>query len=642
MDGNVEFNFDGTVINAFSLARSISKNIQLPQNLIPKELFLTCLFLVPDTPMYNHLKRAGLSEEKIYEKTLDVMKKFVSGGAYKFFGLSIEGYEPFTLDSDIMDILEKAQEISEVYYGKKVIEVSDLIAAFAELYPDFYNEAIIHYLPNYGKPMSSSVKEQDIEKEVFMIPTELASFLTNLNTKYSKDSTECHICGRDEEIKQLTRILMKMTKRNAVLIGEPGVGKSAIVEKLTWMIVTGNCPKAFKDSIVLSLDVNAIVAGTKYRGTAEERFMALISFLENNPNCILFVDEIHLLLGAGACKEGDLDLANAMKPLLARGTTQVIGATTTKEYEEFFSKDAALKRRFEKVLVNEPKADEVYDMIKNQIRRLEKKHHTTISRELVDFVILNASCYNFETKNPDRTLDLLDKAMVCAEIEERAEVTKEDVLENFSINKKKFEKLSPAKKESTAYHEAGHYILHRFADQLSEYNILAVSIIPAEDYLGVNVFEIDQDITPIRSKEYFIQLMASFLAGRIAEKRFSHNITAGASSDLEKATHVAKNVITRYGLDEDFSDSRVFLRESKNPMYTDELITNINKRIDKLLKEAREYAENLLEEKSFYLESLAKALMEHGIMSAHEIDKLFEECENQISVNGQQLTMFDS
>lgn len=115
------------------------------------------------------------------------------------------------------------------------------------------------------------------------------------------------------------------------------------------MIATGNCPENFKDSVVISLDVTSIIAGTKFRGTAEERFNDLIAFLENNPQCILFIDEIHLLLGAGACFEGALDLANALKPILARGNTRVIGATTEQEYTKYFSKDGALKRRFEKL-----------------------------------------------------------------------------------------------------------------------------------------------------------------------------------------------------------------------------------------------------------------------------------------------------
>ena len=155
--------------------------------------------------------------------------------------------------------------------------------------------------------------------------------------------------------------------------------------------------------------------------------------MEQNPDCILFIDEIHTILGAGACRDGDLDLANALKPILARGETRVIGATTSEEYEKYFSKDGALKRRFEKIIVKEPHSDEVYDMIKNQISRLEEFHNTVMPKELIDFTILNASCFNYETKNPDRTLDLIDKSMATAELANRHFVSREDILSNFAI-----------------------------------------------------------------------------------------------------------------------------------------------------------------------------------------------------------------
>ena len=380
----------------------------------------------------------------------------------------------------------------------------------------------------------------------------------------------------------------------------------------------------FKNAKILALDVTSIVAGTKYRGSAEARFQNLVAFLEANPGCILFIDEIHTILGAGACKDGEIDLANSLKPILARGDTQVIGATTFDEYEKYFSKDAALKRRFEKIVVNEPHIDELYDMIQNQIFRLENYHNTTISKELVDFAVLNASCFNFETKNPDRTLDLIDRSMAGAELNGKSFVEKEDILENFAIRRKQFEMMSEAKKKATAYHEAGHYIVQKFSPEIEQYKTLAVSIMPAEDYLGINVFEVDENATPSTDRDAYIQLIARALGGRIAEKMFTSKLSSGASSDLAKATRIAKDMITRYGLDECFTENRVYLRESKNPMYTESLIEKINTEIDKIIDEAKIYATELLKEHKTELLILVDALMEKGILSKADLDTIFK------------------
>lgn len=643
---NEKYLLEISTLQALELSRYISEYLQL--KFIPKDIFFTSLFISPSSPMYRYLLNKYVTKNEVREltedKLIEIAENEIMEKALNYIGKSVV-YKPdelvsfyygnsmsYTLDSTIFTIFNEAVKIANESYGKETIGITDLIAAFSETFCEDYMEIMLTFDStfNLSKPLLPNVSNnKHTNSNPFILPANLSSFLTVLNNNFSPDEEECHICGRDEETKLLIRILMKTTKRNAILVGEPGVGKTALVEKFTWMIVTGNCPEFFKDCIVLSLDVNAIVAGTMYRGTAEQRFMDLISFLENHPECILFIDEIHLLLGAGACRDGDLDLANALKPILARGTTRVIGATTADEYKKYFSKDGALKRRFEEITVNEPRTFEVYPMIKNQIKKLEENHGTTISKELVDFVILNASCYNFETRNPDRTLDLLDKCMVCAQMENRHVVTKQDVLENFSINKRKFDKLTYKIKKSTAYHEAGHCIFYKFAEELSEYVVLAVSIIPTKDYLGINVLEIDTDVTPSTSKKYFIQRLGSLLAGRVAEKLYSHELTAGASSDLTKATRIAKDIITRYGLDEEFTQDRVYLRESNNPMYNDELISAINHRVDVILKEAREYVEQLLLEKEPYLNLLVDALMEHGILSATEIDKIFKEYEEE-------------
>ena len=618
------YKIDETAQYVIGSARLVSMNFGT--KFIPKQILFLVLYAMPNTPMYSYFISKGIKEEDMKEKQLELLNELLIGQEeFDIVPFSMEEVT-FFMDKEIVDIIEEAGKIAVKEYGTELIGVSHLTAAFSKLYPEEFSLIMRTFIPTIESRNSGS-NMGGMQMLDFELPRSLSSFLKVLNTDYDKDSKECHICGRDKETKSLIKILMKTKKRNAVLVGDAGVGKTALVEMFTWMIVTGNCPQQLKDSIVLSLDVNAIVAGTQYRGSAEDRFKKLIQFLEENPKCILFVDEIHLLLGAGACRDGDLDLANALKPMLARGETRVIGATTADEYEKYFSKDSALRRRFERIEVREPKSYEVYDMIKNQIKLLEKAHNTTISRELVDAVILKAACFNFQTKNPDRTLDLLDKTMVCAELEGRRAVTEADILDNFNVNQKKFDNMRGDIKTATAYHEAGHYILYRFTDELTEMSMLAVSIIPAEKYLGVNVYDIDSDITPSNNKNYYIQYIGTLLAGRIAEKMYSKTLTAGASSDLERATKIARDVVTRYGLDEGFSQNFVVLSDDTNHMYNEQMITDINERIKAILDEGQKYAEELLMEKSQYLNGLAKALIEKGMLSNNEIDKLFKEIE---------------
>ena len=215
---------------------------------------------------------------------------------------------------------------------------------------------------------------------------------------------------------------------------------------------------------------------------------------------------------------------------------------------------------------------------------------------------------------------MVDKAMVSAKIDGKKKVQKKHVLSNFAINTKQFESMSDEFKMSTAYHEAGHYILHKFADELTNQKVLAVSIMPADDYLGINVFEIDSSITPSLNRRYYIQLIASKLAGRIAEEMYSNELSAGASSDLESANNIAYSVVTKYALSEKFSQVRAI---TDTNLTTEETKAIITESIDALLIEARNYARSVLNERKVYLATLADALMKQGILSDSEIDNLF-------------------
>ena len=234
--------------------------------------------------------------------------------------------------------------------------------------------------------------------------------------KYSYDLTRAAksgmldpVVGRDKEITRLMEILGRRKKNNPVLIGEPGVGKSAIVEGLAQMIAKGDQSSLFFNKRVLSLDMTGIVAGTKYRGQFEERIKGVIKELEKNPNIIVFIDEIHTLIGAGGA-EGSMDAANIMKPALARGFIQCIGATTLNEYRKSIEKDGALERRFQKIIVEPTTAEETLEILHNIKEKYEEHHNVSYTDEALKACVKLADRYMHDRSFPDKAIDVMDEA----------------------------------------------------------------------------------------------------------------------------------------------------------------------------------------------------------------------------------------
>lgn len=234
--------------------------------------------------------------------------------------------------------------------------------------------------------------------------------------KYSYDLTRAAksgmldpVVGRDKEITRLMEILGRRKKNNPVLIGEPGVGKSAIVEGLAQMIAKGDQSSLFFNKRVLSLDMTGIVAGTKFRGQFEERIKGVIKELERNPNIIVFIDEIHTLIGAGGA-EGSMDAANIMKPALARGFIQCIGATTLNEYRKSIEKDGALERRFQKIIVEPTTAEETLEILHNIKEKYEEHHNVSYTDEALKACVKLADRYMHDRSFPDKAIDVMDEA----------------------------------------------------------------------------------------------------------------------------------------------------------------------------------------------------------------------------------------
>jgi len=217
------------------------------------------------------------------------------------------------------------------------------------------------------------------------------------------------VIGREKEIERVIQILSRRTKNNPALIGEPGVGKTAIAEGLAHRIVSGDVPETLADKRVLTLDIGSLVAGTKYRGEFEERLKKIIEELRSSTDCVLFIDELHTLVGAGAA-EGAIDAANILKPPLARGELQCIGATTLDEYRKYIEKDAALERRFQPVIVEEPTMDQAVAILFGVRSRYEDHHHVKITDEAVHAAVDLSVRYVADRALPDKAIDLMDEA----------------------------------------------------------------------------------------------------------------------------------------------------------------------------------------------------------------------------------------
>lgn len=529
----------------------------------------------------------------------------------------------FFYTEEVATLISRAVQIAEEEEKTEEVKLEYLISAIAENVP----KDILMFLRNLSVNIHDFKKTFSIHSNAQKdsLPIDLQSFMKVLNDNYKKN-TRCSILGRDKECETVWKTMQKKTKRNVILVGEPGVGKSSIAKKITHDIVNGNCPESFKDCIVVSVDVNSTIAGTIYRGQAEDRFKKMIDFLEKTDNVILFIDEVHTILGAGSSKDGEMDLANALKPILAEDKVRVIGATTSEEYKKYFSKDGALKRRFRPIEVKEPTSKKVYPMLRNAISDLSAYHGIKISKSMVEYIILISACFNYETKNPDRTIDLVDLAMVTAKTEGKIAVDKESVLKNFDINFEKFEKMDYKVKKSTAYHEAGHYLIWKFSNNLKNLEGIAVSIMPAQDYLGVTIFdELDEEVTVSGDMEYFIDNIAMNLGGRVAEKMYTNTISSGASADLENATKYAYSVVARYGMIDEFGKNRIYFNSENYTMCSQKVVDNVNEEIDKIIEKAYKRAEDILLENEFYLKKLVNQLMKKGIVSKKELDKIFEE-----------------
>jgi ATP-dependent Clp protease ATP-binding subunit ClpA len=260
----------------------------------------------------------------------------------------------------------------------------------------------------------------------------LTNYCVNLNKKAQAGKID-PLIGRDSEIERTIQILCRRTKNNPLYVGDPGVGKTAIAEGLAKRIVEGDVPEVLVKSTIFALDMGSLLAGTRYRGDFEERLKAVVNELENQPGSILFIDEIHTVIGAGATSGGAMDASNLLKPALAQGSLRCIGSTTYKEYRNYFEKDRALVRRFQKIDVNEPTLEDAVKILQGLKTNYEKHHKVRYTPEAIRAAVELSAKYIHDRKLPDKAIDVIDEVgasrMLLPETKRRKTVTLKDVEE---------------------------------------------------------------------------------------------------------------------------------------------------------------------------------------------------------------------
>lgn len=391
----------------FQKAQQLAFNEKNPN--IETEHLLKALLTDEDSPVDFLLKKNNVNVNFVESKVDEALKKLPK----------ISSGEPAQMISrDMNNVLLRAAADLKTF-GDEFISVEHLLLAIVQ-----GNENAAKILKDAGlseKDLIAAIKDL---KKGSTVSSQTSETQFNALNKYSKNLNELArsnkldpVIGRDEEIRRTLHILSRRTKNNPILVGEPGVGKTAIVEGLAIRIISGDVPENLKSKIIYALDMGLLIAGAKYKGEFEERLKSVIKEVgDSNGEIIMFIDEIHTLVGAGG-GEGAMDAANILKPALARGELRAIGATTLNEYQKYFEKDKALERRFQKVMVDEPGVEDAISILRGIKDRYETHHHVRIKDDAIIAAVELSNRYITDRFLPDKAIDLIDESAAKLKLE---------------------------------------------------------------------------------------------------------------------------------------------------------------------------------------------------------------------------------
>ena len=490
---------------------------QLEQNYIGTEHLLLGLVRVSDSVASKLLQEQGVTEERLEELISSLITPTGSVSVREPDGFSPEAYR--VIQSSYLE----AKRFHSSLVGTEHILIS-MLKSFDCAGTKLLNTMKVNIRQLYIELVSAkdgdvAAAREDVESLQY---TRNAESKTPLLDQYSTDLTELAkegridpVIGREQEINRVIQILSRRTKNNPCLIGEPGVGKTAIAEGLASRIYEGNVPDTISGKRVVTLDMAGMVAGSKYRGEFEERMKNVINEVRNDGQTLLFIDELHTLVDAGGA-DGAMNASNILKPCLARGELQIVGATTIDEYRKHIEKDAALERRFQPVKVEEPTAEEAIQILRGLKGRYEEHHHVTITDEAVVAAVKLSKRYINDRFLPDKAIDLIDEASSKTRLDAyvmpdeiktlEAQIEQLTKDKEEAIKSEAYEQAGEIKKKQLKKKEQLEKMTKQWQDSINENNLIVDEDVFRSEYFGCHPC-INTSSLRIKTKDVFEKVL---------------------------------------------------------------------------------------------------------------------------------------
>ena len=462
--------------------------------------------------------------------------------------------------------------------------------------------------------------------EQLLSQTKAIAVVPKFLTRYFVDITRSVACkgagklvGRDHEIAKAWSCLGRPTRCNALLVGPAGVGKNRIVREMARRIVLRQAPTDFLGYRILEFDVDELLNIQK-TSVLKKELQKVGEFMASSTNQVIIYVK-HMIY-----MKYDENIMLFFYSMIKKWNVKIIGNLEEEHYQDYFAEDFEVAKYLNKIEVEEPEVTDLYQMVRSSINGLKKKYQIDISDDMVKFIIYTSALSQFNSATPGSTISVLQWAFSNAYRKGKKEIEKPDVLECYNTDLQLFEKAEENQKLEVAYHEIGHYIMHKLCNNIKDEGIAFVSILPMMDFYGVNWTYRIKGKQLNYSKAAYIDLIKIFLGGRVAEEIFSGELSDGASNDLEVANSLAEALIINFGLssnekqiNRNYTSSGYFLKEY---LFSESLKNDLNREIKTIIDEAYKEVKELLEANKGLLKLLAETLYHYEILTGEELESI--------------------